>query len=720
MVGPAQPTLSRYPSKLQAGARRSFHAEWYSKYDWLEYSQQTDAAFCFACRHFIAPSASADTAFTVTGYCNWKKAFFTDGGFACHIKSPGHVQAYIAWKDFLAGGAGKSVVDLLSDERARQISDNRMYLSAVIDVLKFTSVHRLAQRGHDEKEDAVNCGNFLSLMHVIGKYNDTVGQKLVNLPRNAKYTSKDIQNEILAVMARMIRTTIAEEVRQAGEFSIMADETKDCRKIEQLSIVLRYFLNGSVYESFVGFVQATDLTADGLCSELITELQNLGLDYKAKLIGQGYDGASVMSGKNAGVAKLMKNAAPFALYVHCHAHRLNLVLVDCMKRVPQAAEFFVLLEQLYVFVSGSCVHARWVQIQRDIYPNEPVRELQRLSDTRWACRYAACKAVSSRLCAVMQLLTELEAGANAKRAVEARALLRSLDCWFVLTLVFISDILGRTQSLSLMLQSATIDFSSAVDLTTVVRTDLAEIRLQDEHFSGLCSDAGQLCETCNIEVTFASDSSSLPPARKRKLPAKFGDSCILDTVGDRADIKSVDGFRVHVYCAVIDSLTSELERRFAETHCSVLRGIQALNPTDDSFADFDSLQPFAAAYDADVADLSHEVHQARRLVERIDNDAKPANLLGFISYIGRYKEAFPELYRLGNIAVALPVSTASCERSFSCLRHIKTWVRNSISNDKLQSVAILAIERERAQLLDTEAVIDAFAAGHRNRRIALV
>ena len=50
----------------------------------------------------------------------------------------------------------------------------------------------------------------------------------------------------------------------------------------------------------------------------------------------------------------------------------------------------------------------------------------------------------------------------------------------------------------------------------------------------------------------------------------------------------------------------------------------------------------------------------------------------------------------------------------------QNMVRNSISNDKLQSVAILAIERERAQLLDTDAVIAAFAAGHRNRRIALV
>ena len=46
---------------------------------------------------------------------------------------------------------------------------------------------------------------------------------------------------------------------------------------------------------------------------------------------------------------------------------------------------------------------------------------------------------------------------------------------------------------------------------------------------------------------------------------------------------------------------------------------------------------------------------------------------------------------------------------------------NSMSNEKLQSVAILAIENELTQLLDldNEKVIDAFAASHKNRRIAL-
>jgi len=175
--GPAQPKLTRYPTKTQAGAHRSFRVRWFSHYDWIEYSQQADAAFCYACRHFPAVGLTSDVAFTSKGFSNWKKAHFTDGGFAAHI------QAYIAWQEFQSGRTKPAVVDLLGDEHMRQINANRRYLAAVVDVLKFTAIHRLAQRGHDEHDKSVNRGNFLDLLNVIGKYNATIAQKL---PRNLK------------------------------------------------------------------------------------------------------------------------------------------------------------------------------------------------------------------------------------------------------------------------------------------------------------------------------------------------------------------------------------------------------------------------------------------------------------------------------------------------------------------------------------------------------
>ena len=112
-------------------------------------------------------------------------------------------------------------------------------------------------------------------------------------------------------------------------------------------------------------------------------LERYGLNYKNNLVGQAYDGAAVMSGKHSGVQARIREQAKFAFYIHCSAHSLNLVLVDVVKSVPKTEEFFSLLQSLYIFTSASYVHLKWLSIQREMYGR--TRELQRLSDTRWAC-----------------------------------------------------------------------------------------------------------------------------------------------------------------------------------------------------------------------------------------------------------------------------------------------------------------------------------------------
>lgn len=89
----------------------------------------------------------------------------------------------------------------------------------------------------------------------------------------------------------------------------------------------------------------------------LPQVAGLRLDFNHKLVGQGYDGASVMSGENSGVATLIKNRTPLVSSIHCHVQVSNLAWVNCWTTVPQAAEFFVFLENSYVFVSGSYVHA---------------------------------------------------------------------------------------------------------------------------------------------------------------------------------------------------------------------------------------------------------------------------------------------------------------------------------------------------------------------------
>ena len=83
------------------------------------------------------------------------------------------------------------------------------------------------------------------------------------------------------------------------------------------------------------------------------------------------------------------------------------------------------------------------------------------------------------------------------------------------------------------------------------------------------------------------------------------------------------------------------------------------------------------------------------------------------------KEAFPTLVKLLQIALTIAVSTAQCEWSFSALKRIKTFLRSTMSEQRLTDLALLSIEKELSQTLSLDDVIDRFAAADTNRRIVL-
>ena len=118
------------------------------------------------------------------------------------------------------------------------------------------------------------------------------------------------------------------------------------------------------------------------------------------MMAQCYDGASVMSGRFKGVQQLMRQGpCPSAIYMHCWAHRLNLVVLSCVQVVRKAIEFFDILGDIYNFFNGSVVHDKFLDIQNKTEPERGVnkilqaKQLKAISKTRWCCQGEACQAV---------------------------------------------------------------------------------------------------------------------------------------------------------------------------------------------------------------------------------------------------------------------------------------------------------------------------------------
>jgi hypothetical protein len=75
-------------------------------------------------------------------------------------------------------------------------------------------------------------------------------------------------------------------------------------------------------------------------------------------------------------------------------------------------------------------------------------------------------------------------------------------------------------------------------------------------------------------------------------------------------------------------------------------------------------------------------------------------------------ETLSETVALLNILITTPMTTAEAERCFSTLKRIKTFLRNSMGQDRLNAVAMLSMERELVRNMPdfNERVIDHFAA----------
>lgn len=74
-----------------------------------------------------------------------------------------------------------------------------------------------------------------------------------------------------------------------------------------------------------------------------------------------------MSGKFSGVQASFRNlTSTSCIYVHCHAHRVTLVLVDTCSSVTGAGDLFDLLEAIHNFITASTMMNLSVYKKKDM------------------------------------------------------------------------------------------------------------------------------------------------------------------------------------------------------------------------------------------------------------------------------------------------------------------------------------------------------------------
>ena len=130
---------------------------------------------------------------------------------------------------------------------------------------------------------------------------------------------------------------------------------------EQLSLSVRFIKDTKVHEDFLCSVPVSSTTGKDLASTILTQLSQLGLNLE-HMRGQGYDGASNMSGKYRGVQARVNELYPLAMYTHCCNHVLNLV-ISTSSQLPVVGNAMATISDICVFLSRS---AQRVSIFQDM------------------------------------------------------------------------------------------------------------------------------------------------------------------------------------------------------------------------------------------------------------------------------------------------------------------------------------------------------------------
>jgi hypothetical protein len=466
-------------------------------------------------------------------------------------------------------------------------------------MLQFLIVNELPMRGDSDLD-----GLFQKLFHLAVTKDDRLRSIFSQIPKNAKYTSPEIQNEIIECMADITTNTIVKDLASSPCFAIMADETRDKQGVEDLAIGCRFVPSGSscVVERCIAVSALSEQNAVAITESIFHVLEDLKIDHN-KLIAQSYDGASVMAGAHGGVQALISQKLGKDIsYIHCLNHQIHLAVVGTLASHKDVRQYLERCEELYKFFRRQQV--------ANIYTGDT---LKRLMQHRWSGHLATIEIIIENKAEIESALTKLsesEGPSSRDIMILASGFLAQISkAQFHFLSHFLYKLLMLLEPITKQLQSPKMNIKRALDLINAVWCNIEDMRTdkKTERIVGFAAiiDEIEIPEEKTDAINVAAASSKTKCSRKRKVPPKMDDYVTVDhgyeyaaaaTAPAPAPVVASPTIRQQthqdkftpMYFAVIDTMLMEFKERFSERN---LQLIGAVNHMLNAERKIDDLAP---------------------------------------------------------------------------------------------------------------------------------
>jgi hypothetical protein len=375
-----------------------------------------------------------------------------------------------------------------------------------------------------------------------------------------------------------------------------------------------------------------------------------------------------MSGRLGGVQALIKASYPYAHFIHCYAHQLNLIMERSVSANTMVRNFFANLRAFPVFFSRS---AKRTDILKEIVN----RKIPSAPTTRWNFNIRTVTVVHTyreQLNECMEHILE-SVNLDADTINQAGMLLRYLnDDNFNYWLDFFAKIMPHCDILFKQLQSRS--------------KEVLEINKDIEHF------------TLAIQNIWENNTLQIQPTKKRR-PNDLPHSVICHEVCDTIVNQAKDRFEYHGHLVISKLFFSE---KFRDYHKKF-----PIIDFNTAMATYDFIDKLKLKNELIVLYSREDFYVtdgALSILQLFTNN----NLLG----------VFSESVKLLQIICTIPMTSVESERCFSTLKRIKSFMRNTMSQDRLNALAMLSIEKKMISSMSdfNIRVIDVFSRS-KNRRM---
>ena len=716
------PIASKLPVKKTNRQIYRFNEAWYKHYPWLTWNASVEGFLCDECYHanklgMMNLAKNAEPAFIKNGFSNWKKGKET---FEKHQASSSHLFAVRS----LEAQKQRSISSYLSDTEDAKQKERRRCLFIIVKKIRF-----LLRQGLSFRSNPASEGNLYQLLVDEAEDDPEFGFYLKN---HTNYASWSAQQEFSRDFSLTILRKIAQKVAAHGQYGISMDSTQDAAGEEQVTFILRHVDDDLVvHEDFIGLYSVDSTTGAQLAEIAKDVLKRLNLNISMAR-AQTYDGAANMAGKHNGCGTILKKDNPLLLHFHCQAHAANLV-VQAAAESSELVRKSISIDHELAKLSKDSIKIRQYLKQEcsDLQFSESsdaaaVTALRPLCPTRWLCRFGPIKATVDNYPALvsgMRKIVQDKVPSTATGQAKAEGILRILLkvetylglCAIIKPLALMEQLYptccplvrfshigsiedaardgpcahGKEQ-LSLTLQAKEVDLDSTEEAVKIVNNAIKQSR--NSHFEDCYKLIGGI-------------TSKVPGMKDLKLPRQ---RLINVTSADEDPVEK--HYRIQFY-QFIDRISAEILDRFSigssTSDLGKYRDLCKAFKTGEVSAelkkypelDFIPLKIQMKAFRDESGTSS--LHDAARAYREMSSAAR---------------NQFPQVFTLMKILLVCPVSAATCERSFSALRRVKTWLRNTLNQERLNHNLVCLIHRSMIRDLSLVDILNEFTSRNERRK----